>query len=130
MLPDDPVLRGRLFRAARVLLGWSQAGLACAAGVGTAVVYRIEAGCPGPGDRTVAALEAALEEAGVQFIGDGNAWAHGLRYTPRRVAGEAVASDARRYPRTIAPGARGLASDGPKNDSRAGVRAAARTRER
>jgi hypothetical protein len=47
MLPDDPVLRGRLFRAARCLLGWSQAGLARAAGVGTAVVHRVEAGRPG-----------------------------------------------------------------------------------
>jgi hypothetical protein len=85
MLPDDLVLRGRLFRAARVLLGWSQAGLA--AGVGTAIVYRVEAGCPGSGTKAVAALAAALEEAGVQFIGDGNVRGHGLRYTPRRVAG-------------------------------------------
>ena len=51
MLPDDPVLRGRLFRAARCLLGWSQAGLARAAGVGTALVYRVEAGRPGAGAR-------------------------------------------------------------------------------
>jgi transcriptional regulator with XRE-family HTH domain len=130
MLPDDPVLRGRLLRAARGLLGWSQAGLAGAAGVGTAVVYRVEAGCPGPGDRTVAALAAALEGAGVQFIGDGNVRGHGLRYTPRRVAGEAAASDVGRYPRTIAQGARGLAPDEPKKDSHAGVSAAARARER
>ena len=107
MLPDDPVLRGRLLRAARGLLGWSQAGLAGAAGVGTAVVYRVEAGCPGPGDRTVAALAAALEAAGVQFIGDGHVWGHGLRYTPRRVAGEAVTPGVERYPQTVAPRAHG-----------------------
>jgi hypothetical protein len=83
MLPDDPVLRGRLFRAARVLLGWSQAGLACAAGVGTAVVYRVEAGCPGSGAKAVAALAAAVEAAGVHFIGDGDIWGHGLRYVAR-----------------------------------------------
>ena len=130
MLPDDPVLRGRLFRAARCLLGWSQARLACAAGVGTAVVYRVEAGCPGPGDRTVAAIAAALEGAGVHFIGDGDVWGHGLRYTARRGAGEAVAPGVGRYPRTVAPGARGLTSGEPKKDSHAGVRAAARTRER
>jgi transcriptional regulator with XRE-family HTH domain len=33
MLPDDPVLRGRLFRAARDLLGWTQARVAGEAGV-------------------------------------------------------------------------------------------------
>jgi hypothetical protein len=82
-LPDDPAQRGRLFRAARSLLGWSQAGLACAAGVGTALVYRVEAGCPGSGARAVAALAAAVERAGVVFLSAGDAAGHGLRYAAR-----------------------------------------------
>jgi hypothetical protein len=87
MLPDDPVLRGRLFRAARSLLGWSQAGLACAAGASTALVCRVEAGCPGAGTRAAAALAAAVEGAGVRFVGAGGAAGHGLRYAARPVPG-------------------------------------------
>jgi hypothetical protein len=87
MLPDDPVLRGRLFRAARSLLGWSQAGLACAAGASTALVCRVEAGCPGAGTRAVAALAAAVEGAGVRFVGVADAAGHGLRYAARPVPG-------------------------------------------
>ena len=37
MLPDDAVLKGRLFRAARVLLHWNQAHLAARADLDPAV---------------------------------------------------------------------------------------------
>src|SRR3712207_7729834 len=48
MLPDDPVLRGRLLRAARDLLGWTQARVAGEAGVSTAAVTALEVGRSGP----------------------------------------------------------------------------------
>ena len=42
MLPDDPVLKGRLFRAARVLLQWNQAHLAARAGLSASTVNAVE----------------------------------------------------------------------------------------
>lgn len=56
-------------RAGRALLGWSQRQLAEAAGVGEATVKRLEAnGTGGAIGSTVAAIEAALESAGVRFL--------------------------------------------------------------
>lgn len=56
-------------RAARGLLGWSQAKLAEAAGVSSMTVKRAEgSGRPYPAPQAVSALRAALEAAGVQFI--------------------------------------------------------------
>jgi len=56
-------------RAARALIGWSQAELAEAAGVPLSTVERIESGEPGsiPAE-AVDKLRAALESAGVTFI--------------------------------------------------------------
>jgi len=56
-------------RAARALIGWSQAQLADAAGVPSSTVDRFEAAQPGavPAE-TVDRLRAALESAGVVFI--------------------------------------------------------------
>jgi transcriptional regulator with XRE-family HTH domain len=56
-------------RAARALIGWSQAELADAAGVPLSIVDRFETGQPDsiPAD-AVAKMRAALESAGVAFI--------------------------------------------------------------
>jgi transcriptional regulator with XRE-family HTH domain len=56
-------------RAARALIGWSQAELAEAAGVSVSLVDRFEAGAPDsiPAE-AVAKMGAALESAGVAFI--------------------------------------------------------------
>jgi DNA-binding XRE family transcriptional regulator len=83
MLPSEPELRGRLLRAARVLLDWGQSRLASEAGVSTATVHAVECGrltatCP-----AAVAMLAALERGGVQFIPPIGQLGPGLRYTPR-----------------------------------------------
>jgi transcriptional regulator with XRE-family HTH domain len=56
-------------RAARALIGWSQADLAEAAGVSVSLVDRFETGQPDSiAAETVAKMRAALEAAGVAFI--------------------------------------------------------------
>jgi transcriptional regulator with XRE-family HTH domain len=56
-------------RAARALIGWSQAELADAANVAVSVVDRFEAGQPDSlASETVAKMRTALESAGVVFI--------------------------------------------------------------
>ncbi len=59
-------------KAARVLLDWDQADLAKHAGVGIATVKRLEAqpGAIGGTMATVMRLKGALENAGIEFIGD------------------------------------------------------------
>jgi transcriptional regulator with XRE-family HTH domain len=56
-------------RAARALIGWSQAELAAAAGVPLSTVDRFETGAPDvvPAE-AVARMGGALESAGVAFI--------------------------------------------------------------
>ena len=58
-------------RAARALLRWSSADLSRYSGVGTATIKRMEVmdGVPSGQVRTIEALRAALEVAGVEFIG-------------------------------------------------------------
>ena len=68
MLPDDPLLCGRLFRAARALLQWSQARLAAEVGVSTATVAAIEKGRISAQGTTGQAMEAVLAAAGVRFL--------------------------------------------------------------
>ena len=56
-------------RAARALIGWSQADLAEAAGISVSLVDRFETGQPDSiAAETVAKMRAALESAGVAFI--------------------------------------------------------------
>jgi transcriptional regulator with XRE-family HTH domain len=58
-------------RAARALLGWSQADLAAKAGFSSMTVKRAEgSGSPAATPAVVAAIRAALEAAGVEFIAD------------------------------------------------------------
>jgi transcriptional regulator with XRE-family HTH domain len=55
-------------RAARALIGWSQAELADAAGVSLSIVDRFETGQPDIPADAVAKVRSALESAGVAFI--------------------------------------------------------------
>jgi hypothetical protein len=66
-------------KAARALLLWSQETLTEKTGLGIATIKRIEA-LSGPltgTQRTVSAIRSALENAGVEFLADGEASATG-----------------------------------------------------
>lgn len=70
-------------RAARGLLAWSQEQLAAAAVVGVQTVIGFENGTRTPRERTVAAIRAALESAGVEFIPE-NGGGPGVRLSGQR----------------------------------------------
>lgn len=59
-------------KAARALLRWSQNQLAEASGISVPTIKRLEAatGPVGGRDETAAAIRAALETAGVEFIAE------------------------------------------------------------
>lgn len=57
-------------RAARALLDWSQSQLALAAGVGVSTVKLFEKGTRQPMRQNLEAMRRALEQAGVDFLGD------------------------------------------------------------
>jgi transcriptional regulator with XRE-family HTH domain len=67
---DSSLLAAQL-RAARGLLGWSQADLATAANIHRATVMDIESGKRGPSGPTLTALVNELTEAGVVFTEKG-----------------------------------------------------------
>jgi hypothetical protein len=75
-LPDvrkgkDSPLGAAQIRAARALLDLSQAGLADLAGLSSMTVKRAEGSAPPPASAAaVAAIRAALEAAGVEFIAE------------------------------------------------------------
>ncbi len=58
-------------RAARAMLRWRAQDLANASGVGVATIRRMEVldGVPSGQIRSLAAIQSALEAAGVEFIG-------------------------------------------------------------
>lgn len=69
---DDVRITGRQIAAARTLLGMTQPQLAELAGVSTPTIKRMEASA-GPAVgllNNVAAVRAALEAAGVVFVGE------------------------------------------------------------
>jgi DNA-binding Xre family transcriptional regulator len=61
-------------RAARALLKWSALDLSRESGVGTATIQRMEVmhGVPSGQVKTLAAIQTALETAGIEFIGSPN----------------------------------------------------------
>jgi transcriptional regulator with XRE-family HTH domain len=67
------MIQGRQIRAARALLGWTQAELAKAAGVSQASVQRAEAtnGVPNIRAPVLLAIETALARAGIEFVDNG-----------------------------------------------------------
>src|SRR3954471_4197925 len=80
MLPDDPVLKGRLFRAARVLLRWNQAHLAARAGLSASTVHAVENARNSALTTSAKHVALALEAAGIRFLGVADGLGHGLRY--------------------------------------------------
>jgi transcriptional regulator with XRE-family HTH domain len=78
------MLYGAQLRAGRALLGWRQEDLAKQADVGLATLQRIEQGDgPASGNaKTIWKLQAALERAGIRFIGsDGDPGSIGVTRT-------------------------------------------------
>ncbi|WP_460452579.1 helix-turn-helix domain-containing protein [Alsobacter sp. SYSU BS001988] len=65
------MLTGAQIRAARALLGWSASDLSRLAGVSVPTIQRLEQhdGLPPGRIQTIAAIQKALESAGVEFIG-------------------------------------------------------------
>lgn len=62
------MIRPKQLQAARVLIGWSQVRLANAAGVGLSTVADFERGARTPYDNNLAAMQRALEVAGIEFL--------------------------------------------------------------
>ncbi len=63
-------MSARQSRAARALLGWSQAKLAQKAGISLNAVTRLEQGKVDPRMSTVQKVRTALMKAGIDFLGD------------------------------------------------------------
>ena len=66
-------------RAARALIDWTQSQLAQASNLGTTTIKDYEAGRRMPSINNLAAIERALEAAGVQFISK-NGGGAGVRF--------------------------------------------------
>jgi transcriptional regulator with XRE-family HTH domain len=80
------MLESAQIRAARALLGWRQEDLSKASGVGTATIQRIE-----KSQRlmtgyisTLVRIQAAFEQAGIQFIDDDETGGFGIRMAKKK----------------------------------------------
>ena len=62
------MITGGQLRAARALLDWKQEDLASRSGVAAQTIRLFELGKRAPYRQTIDQLEAALEQAGIQFI--------------------------------------------------------------
>jgi transcriptional regulator with XRE-family HTH domain len=80
------MLQSAQIRAARALLGWRQAELSKASGVGTATIQRIEkSDDPVAGYiSTLVRIQAAFEQAGIHFIDDDDAGGIGVRKAKKK----------------------------------------------
>lgn len=65
------MLTARQIRAARSLLGWTQADLARSSDVSIAALNNFERGVTDARGSTLAAIERALTDAGIVFLDDG-----------------------------------------------------------
>lgn len=72
MATHGQVVSAAQIKAARALLGWTAADLAHESHVGWATIQRFEAteGVPPSRGGTLEKVKAALEAAGIEFIGD------------------------------------------------------------
>jgi transcriptional regulator with XRE-family HTH domain len=68
------VISSAQIKAARALLGWTAQELADVSEVGVATIRRMEVmeGVPSGNIKTLFAIQAALEEEGIEFIGSPN----------------------------------------------------------
>jgi transcriptional regulator with XRE-family HTH domain len=75
------MLKSAQIRAARGLLDWRQQDLSKASGVGTATIRRIEKSSPAITGyaSTLVRLQAAFEQAGIQFIYEDGTGGLGVR---------------------------------------------------
>ena len=80
MLPNHPWVLGRLFHAARDLLGWSQERVAAEAGVSMAAVHALERGRAPVVSQAMLAVMATLERSGVRFLAAADGFGYGVRY--------------------------------------------------
>jgi transcriptional regulator with XRE-family HTH domain len=77
---ESDVVTNEQLRAARALLGWSQAELGLRAGLSVPTIKRLEGGFgPHVSDEARAKLKKAIEAAGVEFIEE-NGGGAGVRY--------------------------------------------------
>jgi transcriptional regulator with XRE-family HTH domain len=83
MLDEIKNIRPDQCRAARALLGWSRDELAKQCRVSNATLADFEAGKRTPYGRTLADIQKALEEAGIQFIPE-NGGGAGVRFRSRQ----------------------------------------------
>ena len=66
---SEPAIEAAQSRAARALIGWSQAELAKASGVAASLIDRFESGESGAlPAQAIRKIQAALEKAGVTFV--------------------------------------------------------------
>jgi ribosome-binding protein aMBF1 (putative translation factor) len=68
---EATVITGEQIRRARELLGWTPYRLAPRAGIGHTLLRQFEKGARPIDAESAARLRAALEEAGVEFLGNG-----------------------------------------------------------
>ena len=73
------MISARQIRAARALLGWSQQKLADEAIVSASAVRRLELGVADSRISTLAAVQQALEKAGITFVPTSTAQGEGVR---------------------------------------------------
>ena len=80
------MLESAQIRAARALLGWRQEDLSKASGVGTATIQRIEkTNRPITGYvSTLVRIQAAFEQAGIEFIDGDEIAGFGLRMAKKK----------------------------------------------
>jgi transcriptional regulator with XRE-family HTH domain len=83
MSDEITYIRADQCRAARALLGWSREELAKQCRVSNATLADFEAGKRTPYGRTLADIQKAFEDAGIQFIPE-NGGGAGLRFKSRK----------------------------------------------
>jgi transcriptional regulator with XRE-family HTH domain len=81
---EERLVTTRQIKAARALLGWSQADLSDRSGVSEPTIARLEAinGRLGGREGTAEKIQAAIESAGIEFI-DENGGGPGVRLRKR-----------------------------------------------
>lgn len=73
-----------ILRAARSMLGMQQEKLAKLAGISTPTLHKIESGNKRIAIEYVERVQAALENEGIEFLGEGEVSGEGLRWRVKR----------------------------------------------